>query len=186
MFTIRAIDYLQKRKDRKNDHFSSILDEFWFRQVFSLQCIKPLIEFITLEMEVLQDLDTNGKNGSFIAYTDKFQSEKDKLIRKFMLFSEWNRSIYDLVSEKLDEIDDVITFYCAGKELGKPHKVFNTFSYVEQEVYTKFGILLKNITAEHINLDKNKSDQKWIHTYILTQLRFLELVNENEYDKKKD
>lgn len=153
MLSLRVVNFVKTRQDRSHDHVNSIIDEFWFRKVFSPHCINPLIDFITSELESLNQIDLKNTKGSFRTYNIHFQKEKEKIIRRFMLFSGWNNDVYDLVSKKLDDIDDTITIFCAEKENQKTEDEPMTFSDVENQVYSLFGLMLQDLTQKHLNMN---------------------------------
>lgn len=82
-------------------------DEYWYRGVFSPNCVMPLIEFLNDHLEGLQSIDV-GKIGPDRArqFCEDFAGRKESLLSKLWVSQLFSSDYYSIACGRLDDIED--------------------------------------------------------------------------------
>lgn len=145
--------FLYQRKKKKFE----IADEYWHQKIMLPICLDPLTSFVEDRCSELRKINSNNKDDSnareiYTNFLNEFQEEKSEIIRRFYVLSDYSSDAYDVVSEKLDELDDVVTKHCAIKALGGDvslNEKYNEYIVAEEYFYKNLGEIL--IKMRHIH-----------------------------------
>lgn len=95
-----------------------VADEYWLRTVAIPTCVNPLIAFseeYALKLRSLLQIENMAEeiyDQALKEYQRDFQYEKELIIKRFYILSaEWN-SIFQILSQNLDKLEDAIIIHC--------------------------------------------------------------------------
>lgn len=89
-------------------------DEYWYRGIFSPQCVEPLIEFLNEHVASLQRIDCSKVTvRDTRKFCDDFSDRKEKLLSRIWISKLFSPKYYDVACDKFDEMEDNI-----AKKLG--------------------------------------------------------------------
>lgn len=147
----KVFEFIVNRFDKALSKRSEKTHKLWFDNVLIPYCINPLLNFIEVQAKNLSSMHSRGapSNASLNNYRKMFSIGKNKIIRNFLLV---DGAIYKNITEKIDEIEDVVTKHCAANALGGGlFQEYKNYESVSPEFYLKGKELLDIILDTYLS-----------------------------------
>ena len=160
-FLWKVYTFMMERKEKKKARTLSIEDEYWHRQLINPICMEPFIDFLisfTLELRDIHSKKATNENigETLKAFLEKFKMMKLSVINRFMILGQSNESAYMIVSEGLDDIDDIVTQHCASYLLkcssDETKSKYFSIGTAEQDIYSHLGGVFRKLKDNHLSL----------------------------------
>lgn len=150
-FAFDLIVWIVSLFEKKKNLDRSILDDFWYRTIVLPTFLEPMMEFISEFSAKLRSLDESaGGADDHNSYLKSFQVGLRNITNKALILSATHEALYEIVSNRLDLLEDAVTAHCAIRALGKDvvkDEKFEKFSVTE----ARFFEVQRDIVAQFIN-----------------------------------
>lgn len=127
-------------------------DEYWYREIFSPNCIEPLIEFLNDHIASLQKMDVSKvKVDETRRFCSNFSDRKEDLLGRIWISDLFSSTYYDFACAQLDEIEDAMVT-CFGGWVVRPGSAVNDdIQMLRRDSVEKMSCVLAS--AADINLN---------------------------------
>lgn len=90
-------------------------DEYWYREIFSPNCVEPLIVFLNEHLSSLQGLDiaTAGVEETKNV-CDEFAKKKEHLLERLWVSRLFSANYYSMACGQLDDVEDHLAVTLSG------------------------------------------------------------------------
>jgi len=145
------------RLDQSRQRRRSIEDEYWFRTVVSPFCVDSLVQLVDQSSKELGSFERAAplgeRNALYTGFLTSFRGRKNAVLSRFLLVAAFDSSVYGGVSEKIDDMEDVITQHCALHALEDEEALrtsqYANYSVVEQELFSLLSAIIGHLISTH-------------------------------------
>ena len=111
----KLIEFLVHRTERTSDRNAKIVD-FWFNSVIVPRCTIPLCDFVA-EMRrshaAIGAASGANQSKAFAQFNKSLSARLQEIFTAIEIITVFNRSEYERIRNRLEQLDDGITQYCA-------------------------------------------------------------------------
>lgn len=119
-FILSVMQFFYQRSKDKADRRLSVEDDFWFRGVLVPATIEPLIEHVQKTCSSLPQraaLTGIGIKNGYSDFSSHYQRSHSAVISQLMMLSMFDADVYFKVSQKVDEIEDIVMEHCNANSM---------------------------------------------------------------------
>lgn len=163
------IGFIVKRIDRIIDRLYSIKQDYWTKTFLVPVCLEPLRDFVLKNSDAISELsiassnsNTSMKKISYSKFEKEFKDTKNKLICYFTIINTFDSSVYQKITDKIDELEDIITKHCFANSTdidnNNEYYPFRLSDIAINHLFITLRDILVIISENHNKLFSNKKN----------------------------
>lgn len=124
-FFLDVVSWISSKFEKTRERNRSITDDFWYRTIILPIFLEPMLEFINEHSKKLRLIDDvyqkspdEDHSDQYKSYLESFQSGLRHIINRALMLSASHESLYEVVSMKLDSLEDGVATHCVERAYG--------------------------------------------------------------------
>ena len=134
-------------------------DEYWYRGIFSPNCVEPLVSFLNHHIAALQEIDVSRATAEDTRRVcEEFSKKKEELLARLWVSRLFSADYYDIACEQLDGIEDAMATKFARWVVKPAAASGRDLESLRDDAVGKTAVIFA--AAARIDLNKFARDQK--------------------------